>query len=471
MKSKEAAFGSTEASSFVMIPTLNNFIQPKPAPKLPCHLMGPETPNRDFLGRQEVLFQIEKALRIPLANQEKPSVRNPGPRSFALCGLGGVGKSQVAIEFVHLYKEDYDAIFWVQADNDNSIAESFGQIAAELKLLNPSERNDSVISRNVVMEWLSDSVKEQPLNTEDETPVLPSVAKWLIVFDNADDLEVLRDYWPATGNGAILVTSRDPMAKTYSTVNAGMDLEPFSPEEASALMMKLAGYEATLESKEQSYALATRLGGLPLAITQIAAMIRSRDLTFKEFLDIFEEEYSKRELLLGQDQYNHTLSTIWGLENVSPSARGLLDVLSLLDPDFIDESLFTNHLPQEPKTDFPSTSLLYIEARKSLIKSSLIKRNKNQGQLLLHRLIQDVTRAHMSPEKLKMAFELTVNILSQSWPEASYIFSHETFVWGKADQVVPHVLRIADIHDKNPKWSIDIDVQRDLAELLQKGGW
>jgi hypothetical protein len=407
---------------------------------------------------------------MPSTNQQKSSNRESGPRSFALCGLGGIGKSSICLEYVHLRKEEYEAVFWVQADNNNSIAESFGQIAKELRMLNSSEKSDLVVSHNMVMEWLLNPVKQSSSDCESKTPLSP-LAKWLIVFDNADDLDVLRDYWPATGNGAILVTSRDPLAKVYSNSNAGIDLEPLSSEESSSLMMRISGYEADPGNVKQSIELAARLGGLPIAITQMASMIRRRDLTFKEFLDLYEEEDNKRVLLTDQDKYSHTLSTIWGLEDLSSGSRRLLDVLSLLDPDNIRETLLSKHLPWKPSNDFPSTNLLYIEARKGLIKSSLVKREKEQGQLLLHRLIQDVTRTRMSAEELLTAFELTVNILSQNWPKPSHLFSHETFLWPESDIVVTHVLKIAEIYARNSHWDIPIDVLRDLADLLQKGGW
>ena len=467
--SKEATFGSVETASFEMVRTMSDFPQSRPAPKLPYYLLGPETQNRNFFGREEVLSQMEDTLQLSTADFQKSLFRNYGPKSFALCGFGGVGKSQIAVEYVFRHKAQYDAVFWIQADNDNSIADRFGQIATGLNLLNDTDKNDSVVSRNVVMEWLSNPVRESSTNVDYDTSI-PSLASWLLVFDNADDLDVLRDYLPFTGDGAIIVTSRDHLAKSYSSINTGIDLEPFSSQEASTLMMTLAGCESTHENKEQSFDLATRLGGLPIAITQIAAMIQRRDLTFKEFLEIYEEESSKRELLLGQDQYSHTLSTIWALDELSAPARRLLDVLALLDPDYIQESLF-NHPPKEPAIDFPSKNLQYIEARSALMRSSLVKRNKQQGQLLLHRLIQDVTQAHMTTEQLRTAFENAVSILYQNWPEASFDFSHETSLWAQADVVVPHILKISKIYAKTPQWKLSIDMQGDLSELLQKGGW
>ena len=468
--SKNATFGSAETAGFEIIPAVCDFAQSRPAPNIPYHLLEPETRNWNFVGRQMVLSQMENTLQRSPANLQNSAFRNYGPKSFALCGFGGVGKSQIAIEYVHRHKAQYDVVLWIQADNDNSIADRFGQIATGLRLLNDTEKIDSVVSRNVVIEWLSNPIKQSPMNVDYDTSI-PFLASWLLVFDNADDLDVLRDYLPCAGDGAIIVTSRDPFAKSHPNIDAGIDLEPFSTQEASALMMTLAGCESTHENKEQSFELATRLGGLPIAITQIAAMIHRRDLTFKEFVEIFDEESSKRELLLGQDQYSHTLSTIWALEELNNSARRLLDVLALLDPDCIQESLLINHPPQRPANEFPSTNLQYIEARTILMKSSLVKRNRQKDQLLLHRLIQDVTRAHMTTEQLRTAFELVVNILCQSWPEASFDFSHETSLWAQADIVVPHILKISKIYAKIPQWKLSISLQGDLSDLLRKGGW
>jgi NB-ARC domain len=433
--------------------------------------MGPEIPTRNFLGRKSIIEEIHSALKVSVADRERHLKHNSGPRSFGLCGLGGVGKSQIAVEYIHSHQNDYEAIFWVQADSPNSIAESFGQIASEMGLLNPSEKIEIVVSRNVVMEWLSNPVKQSATNLEDEASVLPALATWLIVFDNADDLEVLRDYWPTTGNGAVLITSRDPLAKSYATNNAGRDLDPLSAEEASSLLTSLAGYSTTPTTAGHSLDLAKRLGGLPLAITQIAAMIRGRDLTFLEFLDIYDEECSKKELLLNQDKYSHTLSTIWRLEKHDSAAQSLLNLLSLLDPDYIRESLFTNYLPAQSKSGFPATNLAYYEARKGLVQSSVVRRNKEQGRLLIHRLVQDVNRAHMTITQLRDTFELIVDIIYKSWPEASFKFSHATSIWDEADELVPHVLRITEIYTKNTSWELPATILRRLAELLQKCGW
>src|SRR5450432_195555 len=319
VESKEANFGSTEASSFEIVPVIPDLTQSRPLPKLPCHLLGPETRTKNFTGREAILSKIEKRLKMIPAEMQRPSFRDAGPRAFALCGLGGMGKSSVATEYIHQHKGEYDAIFWIQADNDNSIAESFGQISKELEILNPSEKNDLVVSHSMAMEWLQNPIMQSPSDGESQTPIFP-LAKWLLIFDNADDLDILRDYWPTTGAGAILVTSRDPLAKAYSTLTVGTDLEPLSSEESSSLMIIITGYEAGPRNKQEATELASRLGGLPLAITQIASMIGRRDLTFKEFLDIYEEEESKMELLTYQDKYGHTLWAVWGLEGLSSGA-------------------------------------------------------------------------------------------------------------------------------------------------------
>lgn len=372
---------------------------------------------------------------------------------------------------MHKHKKDFDAVFWVQADSNNSLADDYLKIAREMELLHPSESKDAVIARNVLMEWFANPWKQAPAEELQDSVIPAPRADWLLIFDNADDLDILGDYWPETGPGAILITSRNPMAKRHSTNKAGHDLQPLAENAGATLLRKLAKAEDTNQNVSESISLADRLDNLPLAISQVAAVIKRKDLKFSEFLEILNEEASQKELLLDEGGYSHTLSTIWRIDKLPPGAKSLLDVLSLLDRSNIVDALFEAHLPADTLYAFPTTKLQYYNARDSLVQSSLVGRNKSKEQILIHQLLQTITRARMSPQELQNAFSAAVNILVGNWPQASYAFSHEKLLWERAQQLVPHVIRIAGEYEKNPEWSISYDTQRDLAELLQNGGW
>lgn len=291
------------------------------------------------------------------------------------------------------------------------------------------------------------------------------------MFDNADDLDILGNYWSKTGSGVIFMTSRNPLANEYKTNTDGCELQSLSENEASALLRRLANIETTDETVLESRSFANRFDNLPLALSQIAALIKRKDMKISEFLEVFDEKVSQKGLLSNESGYNHTLSIIWRTDKLSSFTKSLLNVLSLLDRSAIQDSLFGSRLLTNLSDVFSISKLKYHNARNSFLRSSLIQRYRDAGQTLIHLLLQTVTRAQMSPQELQDSFPIAVNILVINWPEASHAFSHKTFTWQKAEKLASHVLKMADEYDRFLDRNIILDAQRDLTILLQKGGW
>lgn len=157
-------------------------------------------------------------------------------RQFALCGFGGIGKTEIARESSRRYKSSFDAIFWVMADEIAKLNHHYQQISLRLGLEDPSDCKNQVVSREVVKGWLSNPRKHLSVSDELIQPgQARSEATWLLIFDNADDLMLLADYRPQ-GRGSILITSRDPLAKRMFTSRpSGMDLSPLSQEDSLSL--------------------------------------------------------------------------------------------------------------------------------------------------------------------------------------------------------------------------------------------
>ena len=148
--------------------------------------------NPDFFGREKVLRQLKDELQ-PSRQHDTLNVPNL-LRSVAVHGFGGIGNTQVAIQYAYSSIQQYDAIFWVQADGHEKLANSFKEIGIEMQLIQATEVSDPVVTRNKVMEWLSSPYKA-PSKGNDETPdAEQEMAKWLIIFDNADKPELLRDF-------------------------------------------------------------------------------------------------------------------------------------------------------------------------------------------------------------------------------------------------------------------------------------
>ena len=110
----------------------------------------------------------------PLTPDDQKRLRNAGLRTFSLCGMGAVGETQTALEFADSHKGDFDAVSWVQVDENFELDESFSNVPSELRLLKASDATDRVVSRNAVLEWLQFPTKDKPEKLDD-SGILPSL--------------------------------------------------------------------------------------------------------------------------------------------------------------------------------------------------------------------------------------------------------------------------------------------------------
>ena len=468
--------GLTDSSSYQKVSTLDDFAPRPREPKLPCYKVDTVLSSEEFLGRQEILSEIDTAL---LPQESHSSESKPKRlRSFALCGMGGVGKTQIAIHFALSRKEQFDAVFWIQADNREKLDRDMSQIAAHLKLTDDTEAEDQVVSRNVAIAWLSNPRKgPAPVSIIDgDFPSQRPHAKWLIIFDNADSPEILRDDWLMGTNGSILITSRDPAAKTRLHFNHGLDVDGLGNEDAASLLRTLTGSTDAPQVVDGSFALAKRLGGLPLGINQAAALMLRRGDSFRGFLQYYELEENIADLVKNHpgkqfDHYNHTLFTTWALESLDAEALALLNILSLLDPDRIDEFVLLMEDSSELLAlGFPNTNKTLDAARTTLYTCSLITRHPDQEFLTIHRLIQDVARSRLSPSQYKDTYEMALTLLTHAWPEREH-FSHDTSTWEISDRIVLHASNLQDLYLKKKGWELEVTSRRRLAHLIQVTGW
>ncbi|GAB1213205.1 hypothetical protein ATERTT37_002354 [Aspergillus terreus] len=184
-------------------------------------------------------------------------------------------------------QDQFHAIFWIQADEETKIAKAFDDIAHALGLVDESDQGDKVVSRDRVLEWLS-RPRLQPLAMANSSSSPAELAKWLIIFDNADNIGLVSNYWPVSAQGSILVTSRDPTAKTDLAAN-GVDMLPMSNHGCALLLQKQVQEALSEASGPAALELAKNLGNLPLGLTQIATQIRRRDMTIGEYLSRYSD--------------------------------------------------------------------------------------------------------------------------------------------------------------------------------------
>ena len=464
--------GSATAG-FQMIPSLTDFSIEKTDPKLPCVVM-PLSRNRHFFGRTVVMDTLHKAF-FPNADSVQFGEPVPHLKTFALCGPGGMGKTQIAVEFLYRHKADFDAIFWVNADEPSKLAQNFNHIAITLGLIaeDSMEARDHALTRDLVLGWLS-----KPRKSYKQLEKTIEEASWLLVFDNADELSYLDDFWPSDSTGCVLVTSRDPLARssTYSQ-GGGMDLAPFDIEEATEFLLYMTGRSTESNETQSGGAVAETLGGLPLAISQMAGLIQRRDLSFHEFLDLYRIEDERVKLLNFQIDnrqarlgYDHTIASVWALDNLKEGGI-LLETLSLLDPDAVPEYILVNNEGIQNMIEYPQISSSYQEARTELLKASLITRERDTDTIVIHRLIQDTALAKMSNGRFNKLYSFVFGLVSSVWPYEDFGFGNELYRWAKCDELYPHVLRLQKLYSRFRPPTELVPLHLEAPKLLLDAAW
>ncbi|OOQ84287.1 hypothetical protein PEBR_34031 [Penicillium brasilianum] len=447
--SLQVTVGSDDLSGYEILPAKGGPVSEIPAVRLPCYIFEKDHPPGECYGRMKILDQLDETL-LPPKTGGKPSAAADRVRSFALCGPGGIGKTQIAAEFVMTRKAAFDAVFWVNADNEVKLAENFNHIAAKLGLVNELDQGGAVVSRDRVLEWLNSPSKHGRSDSSYDFGVKEEIANWLLVFDNADTPEILAEYWPVAGVGSILVTSRDPVAKTHFYSSGGIDLEPFDRIESAKFLQTLTGNNNEADY-EEALVLADRLDGLPLVLVQVASVLQQQDLSFSEFLSLYNDPRFLADVhttvITGLREKNkRALLNVWQFENLPGSAQRLLDLITMADPDAIPEVIFIHPGLEGLSADVPVDARTFEVARTSLLRGSLIRRMKEEKSIRIHRVIQDAARARMSPDMFNGAFKSFAELVHATWPRGAFNMSHEVQYWTLSARLLPHIEQLRQIY-------------------------
>ncbi|KAJ5163160.1 uncharacterized protein N7500_004990 [Penicillium coprophilum] len=450
--------GATAGSDKInpdLISALKDFSIEYRDPILPCKsILLPRDPV--FSGREDTLSSIRQALVASIQEPENGSDSSlgeiiPSLNVYSLCGPGGMGKTSIANEFVHRYEKDFDAVFWVAADEESKLFNGFRDIAVKLGIISDTDGKDLPAIREMLLAWLANPLRSY----EHMDHVKPERASWLIVFDNVDRADTLEDFWPKDAAGSVLVTCRDPLIKSSIYLrNTGSIVPELLEEEGITLLLRLTNRESDEDDVKQAPRVVRALGRYPLAIAQMSGVILARDLGFNEFLELYSEETERREILgisEGQSaslrRYNQTLGTVWNLDDLR-EGRALLEVISFLDPDSIPESLLEKNPACMDWDRYPKTSLEYSKARAELLSRSLIYRNRGKKTLRVHRLIQDTVRTQMNDATFNEVYSRVLDMLGARWPRVFKGFGNVQTDWQQNSELWAHVLSLFKYRDR-----------------------
>jgi Tetratricopeptide repeat len=326
-------------------------------------------------GREELLGELDA--RLSAGDDLRP-------RMVALYGLGGAGKTSVAVEYAHRHLAEVGVAWQFPAEDPAVLAAGFGELAAQLGARGVLDVRDPVASVHGVL------------------AAYPR--EWLLVFDNAPDRASVGAFLPPGGRGRVLITSQNPNWPG----GQALDVPVLDVEVAAGFLVNRTGdpdWQAAAE-------LAGELGGLPLALEQAAAYIQATGGSLAVYLASFRQ---RRDGLLARGEptgYGKTVATTWSLafgqlEQSGPAAAGLLRLLACCAPEAIPLALLLQPRPGlvgklgaevapvlVPLLDDP---LAAGDAVAALRRYSLVT-PAGDGSVSVHRLVQAVTAAQMPAE-------------------------------------------------------------------------
>ena len=465
--------GTASSSSFQLVESIAGLAVEPRRIKLPCYFTKPHARNRTFFLRPDVMSLLEAHL---LVSADDPSSFARSLKTFVLCGIGGLGKTEMAIEFVFSYMKSFDAVFIFHADQASTLAEEFSRAAMQLGLQQNSGA-DPQDNRELLKEWFADPRIDLP-----QGPSNQQFAKWLILFDNVDDPDVLTQYWPTAGIGSVLVTTRNPMAKTdFFFGEVGHELQTLSIKESVLWILQLSEADSKdRNSLNAAEMIATKLDGLPLAIVQIISIMRMRQLKLTEFVKLYESETELAELQpirVGNARgYEHSLASVWALENLEPRPLVLLGVISMLDPDRIQESILKSPLQKTYGLQYPLDPREYHVDLTPLLQSSLVHRNSDNAELSIHRLVTDVARENfLKKSEFLEYFHIAVDLVANNWPfnrvRTKIGGLHNVTRWDKCANLYPHIERLFKRFNLARKHVQSLAQFERFALLIQEAAW
>jgi tetratricopeptide (TPR) repeat protein len=366
----------------------------------------PRNPN--FTGRTELLDRLGKRLTAGGTTAVLPS---------ALHGMGGIGKTQMAVEYIYQHLPDYDIIWWIQATQQAQIRAGLTELAQRLRLPGSSEANTAVPAVREALRL------GRPFR------------RWLLVFDSAESPETVRPFFPTNGPGEILITSRNP---DWAGIARPLEVAVFKREESKELLRR-RGPEIDDEEADR---LAEVLGDLPLAIEQAAAWRAETGMPVDEYLRLFDEKVAEILDTSAPADYELSVAAAWNvsfdeLRTRNPAAHQLLQVCAFFAPEPISRSLFTGvrGVSIAPELDAALRDPMRLSRTiRDIHRYGLAKIDYRHDTLQLHRLVQWVLGNRMTPQRraemshgahlLLANFDPNDPVPSKQWPRYQDMLPH-----------------------------------------------
>jgi tetratricopeptide (TPR) repeat protein len=370
----------------------------------------PSLRNLHFTGREELLKQLEQHLLPGSQDHLTTTLRVALTQPQAIKGPGGIGKTQIALEYAYRSRDlhRYIHTFWMNAASEEALLTSFVALAELLPAFSAKREMDQSKLVEAIKHWLEQCQQ-----------------RWLLIFDNADDITLVRDYLPQRGNGSILLTTR---ADAVGSLAISVKVETMGFIEGTHLLLRRAQRfeQASDEQIDQAGNIVVALDHFPLALDQAGAYIEETGCSFVDYL----EDYQKhRQAVLARrgtqaTAYPHSVATTWSLSfqkirQANPAAAELLQLCAFLAPDRIPEELIKEGRAYWPPLlqQAAGEAFTLNQMMAELLKFSLVKRLTEARTFSLHRLVQAVQMDVLDSEARHRWGERVVQAVNTVFPK------------------------------------------------------
>jgi hypothetical protein len=378
---------------------------------------------------------------------------------IAITGLGGVGKTQLALELVHQIsmKNESCSVIWIPATNMESLEQAYLEVAQLLGI--SASDNDKTDVKRLVQQRLS---KE-------------SAGQWVLVFDNADDVDMctgktgrLIEYLPRSKQGSIVFTTRDKKAAVKLANPNIVEVPALDETVAIQLLQKSLADQTLTNSQKDTTALIEQLTYLPLAIVQVAAHINENTTTLAKYLPLLSEQEEEIIDVLSEDfeddwryrDVKNPVATTWliSFEQIrrrDPQATDYLSFMCCIDPKDIPQSILPTSRSQNEQTKAIGTLKAY----------SFVTQRLGDNGLDLHRLVHLATRNWLRRGGLLVQWsENAIERLEEVFPDHDY---RNRIVWRA---YLPHVRYVLECDLVERDWKKRMDLMWRYGMCLYEDG-
>lgn len=394
--------------------------------------------NPHFTGRDEAL----SSLRSRIAGGS-PTVILP----VALHGLGGVGKTQLALEYTHRFKSDYELVWWVDCEQLELIDASLARLAEHMGLQRTG------------------NVPEDARAAREALRCGEPYGWWLLIFDNAAEPDDLMPYLPAPGRrGHLLITSRD---QAWARIAMPLEVDVYARTESIA---RLTGAVPGLSGRDAD-AIAELVGDLPLAVESAASWLAATGMSVHRYRTELEAHTTRVLSLETPHSYAVPVAAVWSmsverLRESEPAAARLLELAAFMSPDGIaDELLFsTQMISTLQQRDQTVTDALAVgRLLKAAGRLSPMRPDPALHEIRVHRLVQDAVRASLPLIEQDETVHEVHRVLAAARPAEEV---GDPQVWPAYARIWPHLVPSrAALCDEEPVRELMIDRVRFLWKI------